>query len=194
MDERGIDHVSLNEINRASGHRNRSAISYPFGSRDAIVRELVTRTIVTVNAERHALLDHLETTTGSLSMRAAMEILIGPMSRQLRTPNGRRYLRLLGQLVNHPRYVSDAQDALLVSSSVARCVQHLAPAFRELPGEVAAERRSQIAGFVIRAFADQARLLDTDQQPRTPLSPDGFSANLVDVSLAMLTAPSSVPA
>ena len=28
MDERGVDQVSLNEINRASGNRNRSAVAW----------------------------------------------------------------------------------------------------------------------------------------------------------------------
>jgi AcrR family transcriptional regulator len=192
MDEQGIDQVSLNEINRASGHRNRSAITYHFGSRDAIVRELVKRTMAGVDAERHALLDHLETTNGPLSERVALEVVVGPLARQLRTPDGRRYLRLCGQLINHPRYVEDAQDTLFVASSLARCAPYLTPALAGLPESVVGERRSQIAGFTVRALADQARLLDADPPPRRPLSVEAFSTNLVDVVLAMLLAPTTL--
>jgi AcrR family transcriptional regulator len=192
MDEHGIDHVSLNAINRASGHRNRSAINYHFGSREAIVRELLGRTMVTLDAERNTLLDHLETTNGALSERDAIEILVGPLARQLLTPDGRRFLRLCGQVVNHPRYVADARETLQVNSSTARCVRYLASAFAQLPESIATERRSQLAGLAIRALAEQARLLDTKPPPRPPLPIEAFTANLVDVLLAVLTAPTSV--
>lgn len=48
---------------------------------------------------------------------------------------------------------------------------------------------SQIAGFVVRACADQARLLDTNPLPRPVLGIEAFTANLVDVLLGILQAP-----
>src|SRR5215475_13374952 len=84
MDERGIDNVSLNQINRASGHRNRSAVTYHFGSRDAVVRELIGRTMEALDAERNALLDHLETTGATLTERVVLEVAVAPFTRQLR--------------------------------------------------------------------------------------------------------------
>jgi AcrR family transcriptional regulator len=189
MDERGIDNVSLNQINRASGHRNRSAVSYHFGSRDAVVRELITRTMDVINAERNALLDHLETTGVPLTERTVMEVAVGPFTRQLRTEEGRRYLRLCSQLINHPRFIADPQQIISANSSVQRCARHLAPALAHLPPEVAAERASQMTGFLVRACGDQARLLDTDPPPRPTLGIEAFTANLVDVLLAILHAP-----
>lgn len=191
MDERGIDQVSLNEINRASGQHNRSAIQYHFGSRDTLVRELFTRTMLTIDAERSALLDHLETSNGQVGVRAAIEVVIGPLARHLRTPDGRRYLRLCGQLLNHPRYNKDARDALQMNTSLIRCAGHVRPGLAHLPPAIAIERASQLIAFTTRALADQARLLDTDQPPRPPLPPDAFTTNLVDVALAMITAPTT---
>lgn len=194
MDERGIDNVSLSQINRASGHRNRSAATYHFGSRDAVVRELINRAMNGLNAERNALLDHIETTGASLTERVVLEVIVGPFTRQLRTEEGRRYLRLCGQLINHPRFVTDPQQIVSVNSSVQRCARHLAPALAHLPPEVAAERASQIAGFAVRACADQARLLDIDPLPRPVLGIGAFTANLVDVLLAILKAPTTIRA
>ena len=192
MDERGIDNVSLNEISRASGHRNRSAVSYHFGSRDAVIRELVDRTMNIIDAERNALLDHLETTGAPLTERAALEVAVGPFTRQLRTEEGRRYVRLCAQLIDHPRFVADPGQIAAANSSVQRCVRYLAPAVAGLPPDVAAERDSQVAGFLVRACADQARLLDTDPPPRPVLGIEAFTANLVDVLLGILQAPSTV--
>lgn len=191
MDERGIDNVSLNEINRASGNRNRSAVSYHFGSRDAVVRELVGRTTEILNDERNALLDHLETTGAPMTARTALEALVGPFARQLRTEQGRRHLRLCSQLINHPRLIADPREIMWVNSSVQRCARHLAPALAHLPPNIATERASQVAGFLVRACADQARLLDTDPPPRPVLGLEAFTANLVDVLLAILQAPTT---
>jgi AcrR family transcriptional regulator len=194
MDERGIDNVSLNQINRASGYRNRSAVSYHFGSRDAVVRELVDRTMSILDAERNALLDHLETTGAPLTERTVLEVAVGPFARQLRTAEGRRYLRLCAQLVNHPRFLADPREITAANSSAQRCARLLAPAVDHLPPEVAAERASQMAGFLVRACGDQARLLDTDPRPRPVLGIEAFTANLVDVLLAILQAPSTIRA
>jgi AcrR family transcriptional regulator len=194
MDKQGIDNVSLNEINRASGHRNRSAVSYHFGSRDAVVRELIGQTMGILDAERNALLDHLETTGTPLTERTVLEVVAGPLTRQLRTQEGRRYLRLCAQLINHPRFVADPREIMSMHRSAQRCARLLAPALAHLPPEVAAERSSQIAGFLVRACADQARLLDTDPPPRPVLGIEAFTANLVDALLAILEAPSTIRA
>ena len=119
MDEQGIDHVSLNEINRASGNKNRSAVSYHFGSRDAIVHELVARGMAAADAERQAALDHLEQIGTKITPRMGLELMLGPLARRLETLDGRRYLRLCGQLPNHPRYVADTRDMLFVADGVA---------------------------------------------------------------------------
>src|SRR3954468_22493511 len=94
MDERGIDDVSVNDIHRLSGHRNRSALAYHFGSRDDVVRALVTRTMSAVDAERNALLDHLESVGTPMTPRTVFDVLVGPAARLLRDAAGRRYLRL----------------------------------------------------------------------------------------------------
>jgi len=192
MDERGIDDVSVNDIQRLSGHRNRSAVTYHFGTRDDVVRALVTRTITEVDAERNALLDHLESVGTPMTTRTVLEILVGPAARLLRDVAGRRYLRLCGQLIDHPRFVADTLDVLTANTSVRRCADHLAPQFADVPRPVAAERASMMVGLLVRTLADQARLLDSEQPTRPPLAIPATSANLVDVLLAIVEAPTTV--
>lgn len=191
MDEHGIDQVSLNEISRTSDHHNRSAVQYHFGSRDALVRALFARTNVPIDAERSALLDHLEATNGPLSAREAIQVIVGPLARRLHTAEGRRFLRLGGQLLNHPNYNADARDALQLNTSIMRCAAYIRPILAHLPPAIAIERASQMTGFTVRSLADEARLLDTANPPRPVLTPDAFVANLVDVLLGMLGAPAS---
>jgi AcrR family transcriptional regulator len=192
MDERGVDNVTIQDISQASGHRNRSAVRYHFGSRDAVVRAVVMRTMDAIDAERNVLLDHLETTGAPLTPRSAIEVIIAPLARQLRTPEGRRYLRICAQLINHPRFMSDAGDAITLNASVRRGARHLIPVLTRLPGPVAAERASQVTGFIVRACGDQSRLMDSDAPARPVLSVEDFTMNLVDAVLAVLEAPTSV--
>jgi AcrR family transcriptional regulator len=192
MDERGVDNVSTHDIAAASGHRNRSAVQYHFGTRDGVIRAVIDRTMDPINAERNALLDHLETTGAALTPRVVTEVAVGPLARQLRTPEGRRYLRLCAQLINHPRFMTDAGEAIAVNTSIVRCARHLIPAVAHLPRPIAAERGSQIAGFIVRACADQARLMDTGTPARPLLTVEDFTVNLIDTVLAILQAPTSV--
>jgi AcrR family transcriptional regulator len=192
MDEHGVDNVTVQDISQASGHRNRSAVKYHFGSRDAVVRAVIMHTMETIDAERNVLLDHLETTGAPLTPRSVIEVVIGPLARQLRTPEGRRYLRLCAQLINHPRFINDAGDAITLNSSIRRCARHLIPVLTRLPGPIAAERASQVTGFIVRACGDQSRLMDSDAPARPVLSIDDFTVNLVDTVQAILEAPTSV--
>ncbi len=191
MDEHGVDHASLNEINRAAGQHNRSAVQYHFGSRETLVREMVHRAMNLVDAERTAVLDHLEATRATLTPREAVEVVIGPLAKQLSTVEGRRHLRLTGQLLNHPRYNADARDSLQLNGSLARCAVYIAPVLAPLPEAIRIERVSQGIAFVVRAVADQARLQDSDPPPRPVLDPGAFVTNLVDLLTAMLGAPTT---
>ncbi|MGD0241797.1 MAG: TetR/AcrR family transcriptional regulator [Streptosporangiaceae bacterium] len=192
MDERGVDNVTTQDINQASGHRNRSAVQYHFGTRDAVIQAVMARSMEPIDAERNMLLDYLEGTGTRLTPRAALEVVVSPLARQLHHPEGRRYLRLSAQLINHPRFVRDSGDAIMVNTSISRCVRYILPVLAHLPPSVAAERTSLATGFVVRALGDQCRLMDSDPPPRAVLSVGDFSANLVDTILAMLQAPSSV--
>jgi AcrR family transcriptional regulator len=192
MDERGVDNVSVQDISQASGHKNRSAVQYHFGTRDAVIQAVMARTMEPIDAERNLLLDHLESTGTRFTPRGALEVVVSPLARQLRTPEGRRYVRLAAQLINHPRFVRDAGDAIMINTSVSRCARYILPILAHLPPPVAAERTSQVTGFVVRALGDQCRLMDSEKPTRAVLSIEDFSANLVDTIMAILQAPSSV--
>lgn len=194
IDEHGVDNVTVQDISQASGHRNRSAVQYHFGSRDAVIRAVITRTMDPIDAERNLLLDHLETTGAPLTARGALEVVVLPLARQLRTPEGRRYFRIAAQLINHPRFMTDARDGIAINSSIARCAAYILPSLDHLPVPIATERTSQVTGFIVRACSDQARLMDSDPPARPVLSVDDFTVNLVDTIMAILQAPTSVAA
>src|SRR5256886_6448971 len=194
MDEHGVDNVTINDISQASGHRNRSAVQYHFGNRDAVIKAVIRRSMEPIDAERNMLLDHMEAIGATLTTRIVLEVVVRPLARQLLTPEGRRYFRISAQLINHPRFMTDAGDAITINTSITRCAAYILPSLDHLPAPVIAERTSEVAGFIIRACSDQSRLMDSDPPARPRLSVEAFTGNLVDTVLAILQAPTSVAA
>lgn len=193
FDEEGIDAVSLNRINEASGHKNRSAATYHFGGKEAVVRALVERSAQLPDAVRGALLDKLLREDPAPAPRAVLEAMIAPLSQQLETPEGRRHLRLLGQVMGHPQYLVATQRLFEFTPNLLRCADLISPSLERFPLWLQRERAAIVGGLVTRAYADQARLVSMDDPPREVLSVDDFTTNLLDLLEAMLATPTSIP-
>ena len=157
-----------------------------------MIQAVISRTMDPIDAERNLLLDHLEATGATLTTRGVLEVVVRPLARQLHTPEGRRYFRIGAQLINHPRFMTDARDAITVNTSIARCAAYILPSLDHLPAPIAVERTSQVTGFIIRACGDQSRLMDSDPPARPVLSVEDFTVNLVDTIMAIVQAPTSV--
>jgi AcrR family transcriptional regulator len=193
FDERGVDGVSLNEIVRSSGHRNRSAILYHFGSKDEVVKALLARSMAVPDNRRSQLLDELLRDDPHPTMAAVATVVVQPMTESLDTIEGRRHLRLVAQLFGHPRLLASALDILRGNGSMARCTDLAGGEITHLPAELRLERVTLLVAFVTRAYADQARLIDAEDHPRTPLPAAEFTAHIVGLILAILAAPAPAP-
>ena len=62
--EKGVDGVTVREIAAAAGQKNHGAVSYYFGSKEALVRALVMDGAMALERERNAALDGLEAQGG----------------------------------------------------------------------------------------------------------------------------------
>jgi len=100
--EKGLDAVSLREINRAAGARNAIAVQYHFTDRAGIVRAVLDRHQPDIDARRHAMLDEIEA-AGSPGLRALAAALVRPAAAKLADPSGRDHLQIWAELVNRPR-------------------------------------------------------------------------------------------
>lgn len=186
--ERGIDAVSLREITAAANQRNASAVQYHFGSRDGLIRALIARHMVAINAHRNRMLDEIEAPIPPV--RVVLEALVVPLAAQLDDPSGRRYLRIIDQLG------ADAVDDEVMEGDVNRSLNRVVEALRHtvapLPPAVGRARIGQVTRFLLDSLAEQARQID-DRAQRSGLPNDVFTANLIDVLTAVLTAPASAP-
>jgi AcrR family transcriptional regulator len=190
--ERGITGVSLREITEAAGQRNASVVQYHFGSRDGLVAAVVARHMDGVDEARSAILDAAAAAGREPDVHDAMRILVEPLAECLRTPGGRSYLRVVQHLVDEPASLPAAEAPPgAANASLRRVSRLLARAAPALPARVRVERRNQTTSFLLRALADRARELDGHGSRRSLVGHDLFVANLVDVLVAVLTAPPS---
>ncbi len=101
--ERGIDAVSLREINAAAGQRNSTALQYHFGDRAGLLKAVLAKHRPEIEARRHQLLDEYEARglPQADALRSLAAALVRPAAAKLADPDGGRdYLRVMEQLVH----------------------------------------------------------------------------------------------
>ena len=100
---RGIDGVSLREINRASGAKNAVAVQYHFADRSGVVRAVLDKHRPAVEAARHAMLDRIEELARPVP-RDLAAALVRPLAAKLADPDGgAEFLQIYAELLNRPR-------------------------------------------------------------------------------------------
>lgn len=179
--ERGVDAVSMREINAAAGARNASALQYHFRDRAGLVRAVLDKHDAEVNARRHALLDQYEADGGD-DLRTLVAALVRPLAAELDTTGGGGYLQALADLYNRPRPPIDPAALEDGTNSIHRWRALIE---RQLdPHAVRRHRRFLALRFVLGELARRARTPDrTDHRL--------FVSDLIDIVTGMLAAPES---
>jgi AcrR family transcriptional regulator len=179
---RGIDGVSLREINRTAGAKNASALQYHFGDRDGLLKAVVVKHRADVEARRHAMLDAYEA-AGQDDLRALAGALVRPMAAKLADHDGGpAYLQIMADLMNRPRPVIDPPDLDDPASSVFRWRQLVAPLLDHDATRL--HRRFVAIRFTAIELARRAR--------SAPHTDDRlFVSHLIDLATGVLAAPLS---
>jgi AcrR family transcriptional regulator len=181
--EHGIEVVSLREITRAAGQRNATALQYHFGNRRGLVRAILAKHTLDVEAERHGMLDELEEGSG-VSAREWVEALVLPAAAKLADRDGGRdYLRIMAELMNRPDPKFDRQSLEDTRSSINRWRKLMAPLMPELSVNRLHRRFTalRIMHFELGRRAESSRRRDDRL----------FASHLVDLITAILMSPVS---
>lgn len=107
--ERGIEGVSLREINLAAKQRNTSAAHYHFGSKDALVDAIFEYRRSEIGRRRDEMLDALEAEGRTGDIRALAAALVTPLAPEIQhDEDGGHYLEFLAHLfLTSPAKVGD---------------------------------------------------------------------------------------
>ncbi|GAA5055148.1 AcrR family transcriptional regulator [Thermocatellispora tengchongensis] len=180
--ERGIDGVSLREINAAAGQRNSTALQYHFGDRAGLLRAVLAKHHPEIEVRRHQLLDDYEA-RGELppaeARRALAAALVRPLAAKLADHDGgRAYLRVMEQLVHR----ADPPAVLVPPSDPGQSINRWRELVAPLLADVAV-RRLHLRFVAIRlTHVELARRADAPVRPDDRL----FISHLIDVVSAVL--------
>lgn len=122
---RGIDGVTVRDIAKAAGQKNPAAVGYHFGSKEALIRELIIDGAQIIDARRNAQLDKLKADGGPSQIAQIVDILIYPsvnLAKQGETDTYNRFLRML--VMSHRALFEDALGNRW-NSGYQRCLKHL---------------------------------------------------------------------
>jgi AcrR family transcriptional regulator len=181
--ERGIEGVSLREINAAAGMRNATALQYHFVDRYGLVKAVLLKHSPAVEAMRHELLDTY-VARGDDDLRALAAALVRPSASKLADPDGgRAYLRVHAEVLNRPDVPAFDESRASAKDSIHRWRALVAPLLPDV-----AVRRLHHRFTAMRVSAvELAR-----RAAAAPRRDDHlFVSHLTDLVTAMLAAPIS---
>lgn len=180
--ERGIDGVSLREINQSAGARNAIAVQYHYKDRAGVLEAILRKHHPDVDARRHALLDQYEA-AGEKDVRLLAGALVRPLAAKLADPDGgRHFLQIWADLLNRPDPIIPAMVLEDPADSICRWRSLVQP----LLGADAARLHRR---FTANLYAS----IELARRARSGPHADDrlFTSYLVDVVTAILEAPVS---
>ncbi len=138
--ERGVDGVTVREIAEAAGQRNHAAVGYHFGSKEALIQELVLDGAILIDERRNAALDRLEATGGPATVREIADLMIATsvgLEGSGLEHSYNRFVVMLG--MTHREVFMGALDGRW-NSGYQRCLDHLRRLMPPMPAAAKNER------------------------------------------------------
>lgn len=181
--ERGVEAVSLREINREADQRNATALQYHFEDRDGLVNAILGKHERAIETSRHALLDEIAA-DGEPNLHRLSAALVLPAAEKLSDRDGgRSYLRIVAQLIN--QYVARVDPIALkdTSSSLNRWRAMVEPEMSPIA----------VDPLHSRFTARRIMFVELARRAESPIRKDDrlFVSHLIDLVTAILGAPIS---
>jgi AcrR family transcriptional regulator len=193
---RGVDGVSLREIRIAAGQRNTSALQFHFGGVDGLLRALAERHMPVIGARQERLRADLRASGRHVDPEALVEIMVRPWTDYVtRGPGARSWIRIAAELAARPerRWVDfrDRSPTVMVEVGV-ELLDHLAT---RLGPRLGLDRMMRVNLATLHLCADRARIEDAAGSSQMQVvGHDEWAADLVDVAIAAMLAPSRLAA
>jgi AcrR family transcriptional regulator len=196
--QRGLEAVSLNEINRAAGQRNSNACQYHFGSKEGLLQAIRDKHVLAIVARRNDMLDRMEA-SGQSDLRAVVRAFVHPVALQLLEPDGgKEFIRINAQLiVPHTLAVQEPGSMQLRTPGTDRLARVLRRAVAQyaLPEPIVQQRLLMAAMLLFHGLADHSRMLEASKPSAdsgdAAIDTELFVHDLEDSIVALLSAPLS---
>ncbi|BCP25237.1 TetR family transcriptional regulator [Mycobacterium intracellulare] len=179
---RGIEAVTLREIQLAAGQSNTSVIRYHFGSREGLIRALISYRQASLGIDRQKMLASMREEGKEADPRAVVWLMVRPLANSIAA--GEMFAPFLARLMEDPRarsdYWPDHVDDEWTQEKLEKLVD---AALQDLPERIRRGRTFQLYISLINVLAASARVGHGLSEAQLH--------NYVDTWVGMLTAPVS---
>lgn len=138
--QHGVDGVSVRQIAEAAGQKNHNAITYHFGSKDALIRELIVDGAKAIDQRRNAALDQAQAAGGPTSVAQVMEILVDTSIDPNPPTWGESYTRFIVGLQMSNRALFMDALAGRWNSGYLRCLDEVRRLCAAMPADILNQR------------------------------------------------------
>ncbi|HEY9563472.1 MAG TPA: helix-turn-helix domain-containing protein [Nocardioides sp.] len=181
---RGIDGVTLAQIQLAAGQSNSSVIGYHFGSKDGLVQAILDHRQPVLEAQREQLLADLQPDGGELDVRGAVWLMVRPFATSIR--EGQMFVPFLARLSDDPEQrLRLGKAGPSGVSSLDGVEQYVEAALTDLPDRVRRGRVFMLYNSVLNLLGERARSFHDVTEAQLQIYVDGW--------VGMLEAPVSHP-
>lgn len=171
--ERGVDGVTVREIAKAAGQRNHGAVGYHFGSKEALVREIIADGAKVIDERRCTMLDEMEREGGPHSIDEVMDVLIYPSIDPLGDGEEDSYMRFMTILNMTHRKLFLTAIGTKWNRGYLRALSHLRRLMPDMPASAKNQRLMFVGGYLSMMLAlRQTALSDTTREHSTWPSPE----------------------
>lgn len=183
----GVDSISIKDIVVEAGQRNNASIQYHFGSKEALIGELLIDGAKQVDALRQSMLDRMAAEGGPSSVREVLEALVRPVNEITEgDEQGGTYIRFLSNVqMNHRdlvrHYLGDRWNL-----GYRRCLDHLHGLLSHMPASLLEQRMSMVGIYANAIFAAKEAARDAAQTPNRFWAPQYTIENIIDSLQAVL--------
>lgn len=153
--ERGIEAVTVREIQEAAGQSNASVVAYHFGSKTGLVHALIGWRNAGLDGRRTAQLEEMYDAQLDGDPRTVVWLLVRPLVDSIR--DGEMYVPFLARLAENPRANTEYWPPDLADWSQESMQEMVGAALVDMPERLRRGRTVQLYNSVLNLLGEQAR-------------------------------------
>lgn len=189
--QRGIDGVTVRDIVAASGQRNAASVFYYFGSKEALVQELIADGAKRIDDRRNEAFDALERRNTPPTLRTVIATVVRTSFNDPDDPrepaNEQTFLRFLAMLqASHRELILKAIDQRW-NRGLQRALAHIRSLLPKIEPTIMTQRLVFMSVYVGHVLAAREAALADPGREASSLRDDLAIENLIDTLVAMLS-------
>jgi len=191
--EKGVEAVTLNELYKASGEKNKSLLHYHFGNKDGVLQAILDKHRPGIAAARDLILDQAEA-GGNPTLADVVRAAVHPIADKLSDPDGGRYFVIINAqlaMMHTLAFQNLYPTFITFTHPPDRFMRLLKQALGAMPEAAAMHRFMIAATLLFHGLADYSRLIDTYSREDFISNRQLFVASLEEAMIAVMSAPLS---